>query len=132
MSPSSASTGSARWQPTGLVTTLLSPGARQVVRCWLVAEDYLDEHHHPRMLLSSPDAPSPFADMVHCANPNLVPAVVLGELLRKGIVESLDSGHILLRRSAYAPAGKADTADPSAEPETPISERIPRRRFNDI
>ncbi|HAX11440.1 MAG TPA: hypothetical protein DCX68_15520, partial [Marinobacter hydrocarbonoclasticus] len=37
--------------------------------------------------------------------PNLVPSVVLAELLRKGIVETLESGHVLLKRSAYAPWG---------------------------
>ena len=92
-----------RWQPTELVSMLLSPGARQVVNSWLKTDVFLDEQHHPRMLLSMPHDPQSFADLVQAANPNLVPAVVLNELLRKGIVESLESRHVLLKRSTYAP-----------------------------
>ncbi len=121
----------ARWQPTELVNTLLSPGARQVIRCWLGPSGFLDDHHHPRMLLSLINEPGSFPDLVHAANANLVPAVVLNELLRKGIVETLESGHILLRRSAYAPSGQQGSQPPEDVEDT-FGFNPPRRRFNDI
>lgn len=121
-----------RWQPTGLVTTLLSPGARQVVRCWLSPSGFLDEQQHPKILLSLINEPGTFADLVRTANANLVPAVVLNELLRKGIVEPLESGHILLRRSAYAPANEQEDSQPETEPDNTLDSDPPRRRFNDI
>ena len=86
-----------RWQTTELVSMLLSPGARQVVRYWLSSEHFLDEQKHPKVVLATPHEPHSFVD--------LVPSVVLAELLRKGIVETLESGHVLLKRSAYAPWG---------------------------
>ncbi|ERS85982.1 MULTISPECIES: hypothetical protein [Marinobacter] len=94
-----------RWQTTELVSMLLSPGARQVVRYWLSSEHFLDEQKHPKVVLATPHEPHSFVDLVQIANPNLVPSVVLAELLRKGIVETLESGHVLLKRSAYAPWG---------------------------
>lgn len=122
---------SSKWHPTGLVTTLLSPGARQVIRCWLGPFGFLDEQHHPRMLLSMINEPGTFPDLVRTANSNLVPAVVLNELLRKGIVETLESGHILLRRSAYAPATSGDSQC-TTELADCLTAYPPRRRFNDI
>lgn len=88
MSPNHLQSYPSKWQPTGLVTTLLSPGARQVIRCWLGPFGFLDEHDHPRMLLSALNEPGTFWDLVQTANSNLVPAVVLNELLRKGMVET--------------------------------------------
>jgi len=123
MSPKITTVEPARWQPTGLVTTLLSPGARQVIRCWLGTGDFLDEQHQPRMLLALAEGDD--------ANPDLVSAVVLNELLRKGIVEALESGYVLLKRSAYAPAGQPEPESVLAEPEDLFSNGIPRRRFND-
>lgn len=120
-----------RWQPTELVTTLLSSGARQVVRCWLSPSCFLDEHHHPRMLLSQVNEAGDFSDLVRTANANLVPAVILNELLRKGIVETVESGHILLRRSAYAPVNEQNT-QPGADFDDTFDLHPPRRRFNDI
>lgn len=120
-----------RWQPTGLVTTLLSPGARQVIRCWLGSESYQDEQHHPRMVLALSDEPGAFPALVRLANPSLVSAVVLSELLRKGIVETLESGHVLLRRSAYAPTNELTQENAPTEAFPSVSERTPRRRSND-
>lgn len=79
-----------RWQTTELVSMLLSPGARQVVRYWLSSEHFLDEQKHPKVVLATPphEPPHSFVDLVQIANPNLVPSVVLAELLRKGIVET--------------------------------------------
>ena len=131
MSPKIATVEPARWQPTGLVTTLLSPGARQVINCWLGTGDFLDEQHQPRILLALAEGDDAFTDLVRCANPDLVSAVVLNELLRKGIVEALESGHVLLKRSAYAPAGQPEPESVLAEPEDLFSNGIPRRRFND-
>ncbi|GGC59900.1 hypothetical protein GCM10011362_05400 [Marinobacter halophilus] len=83
------------------------------------------------MLLSLINEPGTFTDLVRTANDNLVPAVVLNELLRKGIVETLESGHIMLRRSAYAPANELN-AQPEADYDDTFGLHPPRRRFNDI
>lgn len=131
MNANGESSQQARWQPTGLVTTLLSAGARQVVRCWLGSDRFLDEHHHPRMILALADDPDTFPELVHAANPNLVSAVVLNELLRKGIVEKLESGHVLLRRSAYAPVNENEPEGVTNE-ETAFTVTSLRRRYNDI
>ncbi|MBY6033278.1 hypothetical protein KUV59_08870 [Marinobacter daepoensis] len=119
-----------RWQPTELVSMLLSSGARQVVSQWLRCNDFLDEQHHPRMLPSTPHDPDSFADLVEATNPDLVPGVVLGELLRKGIVESLDSGHVLLKRSAYAPRGDKGCNDYGSYDDFSDVDTL-RRRHND-
>jgi hypothetical protein len=118
-----------RWEPTGLVTTLLSSGARNVIRCWLDLSRFRDEHHHPRMLPMEKQEPGTFQALVHEAGENLVPAVVLNELLRKGIVETLDSGHVLLRRSAYAPFG--GEIENIADQEFSFDLAAPKRRYND-
>ncbi|WP_138435314.1 hypothetical protein [Marinobacter shengliensis] len=131
MSPNHSQSHPSKWQPTGLVTTLLSPGARQVIRCWLGPFGFLDEQQHPRMLHSIINEPGTFGDLVRTANSNLAPAVVLNELLRKGIVETLESGHVLLRRSAYAPATEALPLSAGGFEES-IAAYPPRRRFNDI
>ncbi len=131
MSPNHSQSHPPKWQPTGLVTTLLSPGARQVIRCWLGPFGFLDEQQHPRMLLARINDPGTFGDLVRTANSNLAPAVVLNELLRKGIVETLESGHVLLRRSAYAPATEAAQQSTVASDDC-LAAYSPRRRFNDI
>ncbi|MGC8120145.1 hypothetical protein [Marinobacter sp. VGCF2001] len=119
----------ARWQTTDLVRMLLSAGARQVVSNWVKNEDYLDDQHQPRILLNLPHDPHSFIKLVKSANPNLVPAVVLSELLRKGIAESLECGHVLLKRSAYVPLGEYDSRDGEFEPFQSFGNA--RRRYND-
>ncbi|KPQ27566.1 MAG: hypothetical protein HLUCCX14_14325 [Marinobacter excellens HL-55] len=120
-----------RWQPTELVTTLLSSGARQVIRCWLSPSRFLDEQHHPKMLLSQINDTDTFSDLVHTANGNLAPAVILNELLRKGIVETVGNGYILLRRSAYAPAS-SQAAQPKTNHDEVFGLHPPKRRSNDV
>ena len=94
----------ARWVPTDLVHLLLSTGARQVVRAWLESPEFLDEQRDPALMALEGEGAGSFAGLVRGVNPDYVPLVILNELLRKGMVETVgNDGLILLRRSAYAP-----------------------------
>ncbi|MDS1309187.1 DUF6502 family protein [Marinobacter xiaoshiensis] len=90
-----------RWEPTELASTLLSAPSREVVRHWISEIGFLDENLHP-VLLSMNDQKEPSLDqLVQAVNPGFSTSVVLNELLRKGVVEQLENGQILLRRSTY-------------------------------
>src|SRR5690554_4062942 len=90
-----------RWEPTELASTILSGPGREVVRYWISALEFLDENMHP-VLLSMDNLREPtFTQLVQAVSPALVASVVLNELLRKGVVEQLNSGQVLLRRSTY-------------------------------
>lgn len=116
------------WQPTDLVITLLSASAREVVRHWISSKRFLDSNNEPTLLpMASPEGAG-FIALVNQVNRDLAPAVIINELLRKGIVEQHESGCLLLRRSAYIPElpGKGDAL---AMAESPME--APRRRRND-
>ncbi|TGN40356.1 hypothetical protein [Marinobacter confluentis] len=128
------------WQPTELVTTLLSRGARDVVRHWISHKRFLDDNNQPRSLsvenpgsdpAINPDR-SDFSHLISLVSPHLAPAVICNELLRKGIVEQHDNGCLLLRRSAYVP-GAASAAQPVFLAEEQLAyDRPVRRRRNDF
>lgn len=90
-----------RWEPTELASTLLSASSRDVVSHWISALAFLDENQHPVMLTMDVHSKPAFSQLVYAVNPRLVPAVILNELLRKGVVELLDNDYLLLRRSTY-------------------------------
>ncbi|WP_298448741.1 DUF6502 family protein [Marinobacter sediminicola] len=90
-----------RWEPTELASTILSSPSREVVRHWISALGFLDENLHPVLLSMNHLKEPSFSQLVQAVNPGLSSSVVLNELLRKGVVEQLDSGQILLRRSTY-------------------------------
>ncbi|MDO6442778.1 DUF6502 family protein [Marinobacter sp. 2_MG-2023] len=90
-----------RWEPTELATAILSAPSREVVSYWISALAFLDDHRHPVMLAMSSQSEPTFSQLVAAVNLNFSASVVLNELLRKGVVEQLDSGHVLLRRSTY-------------------------------
>ncbi|MDY6840618.1 MAG: hypothetical protein SV429_03785 [Pseudomonadota bacterium] len=121
-----------RWEPTELATTILSASSRQVIRSWIGSNEFLDEHHEPVMLLMDNRAAKSFRDLVQATNPDFAPRVVLNELLRKGVVEPLDSGYLMLRRSVYAPAQPRLARGPRVNQVFQSQDDIPRRRFNDV
>lgn len=88
------------WQPTELVTTLLSRGAREVIRHWVSHRRYLGADNQPIMLALDASEQG-FDGLVQQVSCHLAPIVIRNELLRKGIVEEHDNGTLLLRRSAY-------------------------------
>ncbi|WP_339782650.1 hypothetical protein [uncultured Marinobacter sp.] len=90
-----------RWEPTELASTILSGPGREVVSHWITAEAFLDENQHPVLVAMNNQSEPTFNQLVQAVNPGFAPSVVLNELLRKGVVEQLDSGHVLLRRSTY-------------------------------
>lgn len=119
------------WQPTDLVTTLLSAGAREVVRRW-ISSPFLDANNHPTLLPLASSDEAGFNALVELVNRDLVPSVIFNELLRKGIVEQHVSGYLLLRRSAYVPeVPHEDGMIPDIEEEMEAGRAL-RRRSNDI
>ncbi|MBC7182784.1 MAG: hypothetical protein H5U30_04315 [Marinobacter sp.] len=121
-----------RWEPTELASTILSASSRQVIRAWISSNEYLDEHHDPVMLMMDTHAEDSFANLVRVTNPELAPTVVLNELLRKGVVEPLDSGYLMLRRSVYAPSQPRPQREPRSNRVIETDDDIPRRRYNDV
>ncbi|WP_373000208.1 hypothetical protein [Marinobacter sp.] len=120
-----------RWEPTELASTILSSSSRQVIRSWISSNEFLDEHHDPVMLMMDSHASNSFSSLVQATNPDLAPTVVLNELLRKGVVESLESGYLMLRRSVYAPSQPRLAGESRVEELFESDDDIPRRRFND-
>lgn len=120
------------WQPTELVSTLLSAGARAVVWHWISSKRFLDANNEPTLLPMASSEEAGFISLVGQVNRDLAPAVIYNELLRKGIVEQHDSGSLLLRRSAYVP-GLPDEGDTfSLHEERAVYGSTPRRRHNDF
>lgn len=120
-----------RWEPTELASTILSASSRQVIRSWISSSEFLDEHHDPVVLVMDNHAANSFRNLVQATNPDLAPTVVLNELLRKGVVEPLDSGYLLLRRSVYAPSQPRVPGSSPVEQVFESEDDIPRRRLND-
>ncbi|MDO6823005.1 hypothetical protein [Marinobacter sp. 1_MG-2023] len=120
-----------RWEPTELASTILSASARQVIRAWISSKEFLDEHNDPVMLMMDTQSANSFAQLVQSTSPELAPLVVLNELLRKGVVEPLDNGSLLLRRSVYAPSQPRRHRAHRINRIFRADEAIARRRFND-
>ena len=120
-----------RWEPTELASTILSASSRQVIRSWISSKEFLDEHHDPVMLLMDSHATNSFSNLVQATDPDFAPTVVLNELLRKGVVEPLDSGYLMLRRSVYAPSQPRLPTEARGDQVSEFEDEMPRRRFND-
>lgn len=90
-----------RWEPTELASTILSAPSREVVSHWVRAIAFLDENLHPVLLAVNYHSNPSFSQLVRAVNPDFAPSVVLDELLHKGVIEQLDGGQVLLRRSTY-------------------------------
>lgn len=120
-----------RWEPTELASTILSAPSRQVIRAWISSREFLDEQHDPVMLMMDSQGELSFSRLVRQTNPEFAPAVVLNELLRKGVVEPLDSGYLLLRRSVYAPSQPRLQSESRLNRLFPSDGEIPRRRLDD-
>lgn len=121
------------WQPTELVSTLLSRGAREVVRYWISHGQFLDDNHQPRSLAFTGSGHSDFNSLVRQVSQHLAPAIIQSELLRKGIVEQHENGGLLLlRRSAYIPDTGCEEDQALAVREPQVSGDVFRRRQNDV
>ncbi|MEP1215843.1 MAG: hypothetical protein ABJM11_10335 [Marinobacter sp.] len=120
------------WQPTELVSTLLSVNAREVVRHWISSRPFLDANNEPTLLPMASSDETGFNALVGLVNSDLAPTVIFNELLRKGIVEQHENGCLLLRRSAYVPEvpRQGDTA-PCTEEQAEAGRAL-RRRSNDF
>jgi hypothetical protein len=89
------------WQLSGLVSALLSPGAREVVWHWISQKQFLDDQNQPRLLYPDSSDGIDFDSLIKSVDPLLAPAIVRNELLRKGIVEQNGNDCFLLRRIAF-------------------------------
>lgn len=120
------------WQPTELVSMLLSRGARDVVIHWITDKQFLDDGGHPRSLSFTGSGHSEFDGLVRQVGLHLAAVIIHSELRRKGIVELDDSGSLMLRRSAYiSGAGFANDRDFVVQ-ERMVSGDGFRRRRDDI
>lgn len=120
------------WQTTELVSTLLSRGARDVVRHWISQERFLDENNQPRSLSVGSPEDVDFNTLISLVSPHLAPAVICNELLRKGIVEQHTNGSLLLRRSAYVPGVPISEHPLDVTEERLVSGGSFHRRHNDL
>jgi len=120
------------WQPTELVSTLLSASAREVVCHWISSKRFLDANNEPTLLPMASSEESGFISLVSQVNRDLAPAVIFNELLRKGIVEQHESGRLLLRRSAYVPGLPYEGDTFAVSEERTAYGSTPRRRRNDF
>lgn len=123
-----------QWDLAEMAYTILSPSARQILKYWIRCPEFLDESQHPIILGTvTPTSGESwgFQSLVREVNPLLAPAVILNELRRKHIVEMLDNGQVLLKRSAYAvrhPMFKNEFYEHGARQ---LSAELPCRRYND-
>ncbi|MDN6320882.1 MAG: hypothetical protein L0J77_14060 [Marinobacter sp.] len=131
MNSSSQSKFVCRWEPTELASTILSAPSREVVSHWISAMAFLDESLHPVMLAVSNQNEPSFNQLVLAVNSGFAPSVVLNELLRKGVVEQLDNGHVLLRRSTYVHDVPGFEASPRVRRQTYSPGRSVGRRQTD-
>ncbi len=120
------------WQPTELVSMLLSRGARDVVIHWITDEQFLNDAHQPRSLSFSGSGHAEFDDLVRQAGLHLAAVIIYSELVRKGIVEQDDSGNLLLRRSTYIPGAGFANDRAFVVQELKVSGDVFRRRRDDI
>jgi len=119
------------WEPAELASTILSASGRQVVSHWISAMAFLDENQHPALLAMDKQSEPSFSQLVHAVSSEFVPAAVLNELLRKGVVEQLDSGYLLLRRSTYVHDVPSLEISPEVRRKTHSPGRSAGRRHND-
>ncbi len=131
MSSSSQSGFVRRWEPTELASTILSAPSREVVSHWITALAFLDENRHPVMLAMNNQSERTFSQLVQAVDPDFAPSLVFNELLRKGVVEQLDSGHVLLRRSTYVQDVPGFDKSPKVRRQTHSPGRSAGRRHND-
>lgn len=112
------------WQPAESLSVILTSGACDVIRHWISNAEYLDEYNEPVVIPAVMGDEPGFGRLVRAANNHLSPISVLGELLRKGIVEQLDSSQLFLRHSAYVPApgrrASAAIGQTDNQPQIPI------------
>lgn len=120
-----------RWEPTELASTLLSARSRDVVSHWISAVAFLDENEHPVLLATNNQSEPGFSQLVNAVNPSYVPSVVLNELLRKGVVEQLESDYVLLRRSTYVHDVPGFETSPRVRRQSYSAGRSAGRRHND-
>lgn len=92
------------WETTELVDLLLSPGAREVLNCWLTDTRFLDENLEPALLPLAEEGGTGLLNLVIRPGKELSPARLLDELLDSGLVEQAALGIFLLRRAAYMPS----------------------------
>ncbi len=119
MNPEARAAKESVWQPTELVSALLSRSARDAVRHWISQKQFLGDDNQPRSLSFGTSEDADFNRLIRQVNLYLAPSVICNELLRKGIVEQHDDGYLLLRRSAYV-SGRSVIADSSANRERGI------------
>jgi hypothetical protein len=131
MSSSSQPEFVCRWEATEMASTILSAPSREVVSHWISALAFLDENQHPVLLAMNNQSEPTFSQLVQAVNPGFAPSVVLNELLRKGIVEQLDSGHVLLRRSTYVHDVPSFEISPKVRRQTHSPGRTVGRRQSD-
>lgn len=131
MSSSSQPEFVCRWEATELASTILSAPSREVVSHWISALAFLDENQHPVLLAMNNQSEPTFSQLVQAVSPRYAPSVVLNELLRKGIVEQLDSGHVLLRRSTYVHDVPGFETSPKVRRQTHSPGRSVGRRQSD-
>ncbi|GGE55410.1 hypothetical protein GCM10011533_04810 [Streptosporangium jomthongense] len=120
-----------RWEPTELASTILSAPGREVVSHWISAVAFLDENEHPVLLGTDNQSEPTFSQLVQAVNPEFAPSVILNELLRKGVVEQIDDGHVLLRRSTYVQDVPGFESFPRVRRRKHSPGRSPGRRHND-
>lgn len=123
-----------QWDLAGMAYTILSPCARQILKYWIRNPEFLDESLHPVMLgttASTSDGNKAFQHLVHEADPTLLSSVILNELQRKEIVEVLDNGQILLKRSAYVVSHPQFENESYERSTLSLDTEFPCRRYND-
>ena len=92
---------------------------------------FLDENLHPVLLAVSHQSEPTFNQLLQAVNPGFAAPVVLNELLHKGIVEQLDSGHVLLRRCSYVHDVPSFETSPKVRRQTHSPGRSVGRRQSD-
>ena len=120
------------WQPTELVSMLLSRSARDVVGHWITDGQFLDDAGQPRSLSFTGSGYSEFDSLVRQVDLHLAAVIIFSELMRKGIVEQDSNGSLLLRRSTYIPDLNFAEDRALGLHERTVWDGAMRRRRNDI
>jgi hypothetical protein len=123
-----------QWELAEMASTILSPSARRILKYWIRCPEFLDASQHPGMLGTAGSKPGEnwgFQCLVREVDPLLAPTVILNELRRKHIVEMLDSGQVLLKRSAYAISNHLFENEFHEGGARQAGANLPRRRYND-
>jgi hypothetical protein len=126
--------GPHQWEIAEMACTILSPGARQILRYWVRSPEFLDDNRHPVVLGTANSQVGEqwaFQCLVRAANPAAAPMAILNELQRKEIVEMLDNGQVFLRRSAYMISHPQFKSEPYEHNALMPDATLPCRRYND-